>query len=127
MSEKTNIANYFGEYVFNDSVMQERLPKKVYKELKRTIEEGKELEASIADVVAHERGVQVVGEARVVALGLELLDSRRVGGGEDEVGLVDERDDGLERMPAQVAVDARHDDLAHGKCPFCVSYGCQEV
>ena len=28
--------------------------KKVYKELKRTIQEGKELEQSIADVVAHE-------------------------------------------------------------------------
>ena len=54
MSEIMNVANIFGENVFNDSVMQERLPKKVYKELKRTIQEGKELEPSIADVVAHE-------------------------------------------------------------------------
>ena len=54
MSEMINVAEIFGENVFNDSVMQERLPKKVYKELKRTIQEGKELEQSIADVVAHE-------------------------------------------------------------------------
>ncbi|MBQ0001170.1 MAG: glutamine synthetase III [Clostridiales bacterium] len=44
----------FGCDVFNDAVMQERLPKKVYKELKKTIEEGKELSLEIADVVAHE-------------------------------------------------------------------------
>ena len=34
--------------------MQARLPKKVYKELKQTMEEGKELTLEIADVVAHE-------------------------------------------------------------------------
>ena len=34
--------------------MQERLPKKVYKDLKRTIEEGKELDLATADVIAHE-------------------------------------------------------------------------
>ena len=31
--------------VFNDAVMQERLPKKVYQKLKQTISEGKELES----------------------------------------------------------------------------------
>ena len=54
MSELKYVADFFGENVFNDAVMQARLPKKVYVELKRTIQEGKELEASIADVVAHE-------------------------------------------------------------------------
>ena len=54
MSEVKYVADFFGENVFNDSVMQARLPKKVYVELKRTIQEGKELEPSIADVVAHE-------------------------------------------------------------------------
>ena len=54
MSEYVNVAEIFGQDVFNDSVMQERLPKKVYKELKQTIEEGKELSLEIADVVAHE-------------------------------------------------------------------------
>ena len=34
--------------------MQERLPKKVYKDLKKTIEEGKELDLATADVIAHE-------------------------------------------------------------------------
>lgn len=54
MSEYVNVVEIFGENVFNDSVMQARLPKKVYKELKQTIEEGKELTLEIADVVAHE-------------------------------------------------------------------------
>ena len=54
MSEYVNVVEIFGENVFNDSVMQARLPKKVYKELKKTIEEGKELTLEIADVVAHE-------------------------------------------------------------------------
>ena len=54
MSELMNVVDIFGENVFNDSVMQARLPKKVYLELKRTIREGKEMEPSIADVVAHE-------------------------------------------------------------------------
>ncbi|MGI6094754.1 MAG: glutamine synthetase III [Lachnospiraceae bacterium] len=54
MSEYLNVAEIFGQDVFNDAVMQERLPKKVYRDLKKTIEEGKELTLEIADVVAHE-------------------------------------------------------------------------
>ena len=54
MKEFTNVSEIFGSNVFNDTVMQERLPKKVYKELKKTIEEGKELDLATADVVAHE-------------------------------------------------------------------------
>ncbi len=53
-SEKINVAEIFGENVFNDTVMQERLPNKVYKNLKKTIEEGKELDLETADVIAHE-------------------------------------------------------------------------
>ena len=52
MSEYFNVAEIFGEDVFNDKVMQERLPKKVYKALKKTIQEGKELDPMIAEVVA---------------------------------------------------------------------------
>ena len=54
MGEYINVVETFGCDVFNDSVMQARLPKKIYKELKKTIEEGKELSMEIADVVAHE-------------------------------------------------------------------------
>ena len=53
-TEPIKVAEIFGENVFNDSVMQERLPKKVYKNLKKTIEEGKELDIETADVIAHE-------------------------------------------------------------------------
>src|SRR5699024_1201313 len=48
------VAEIFGENVFNDTVMQERLPKKVYKNLRKTIEEGKDLDLETADVIAHE-------------------------------------------------------------------------
>ena len=54
MSEVFNVADIFGEDVFNDTVMQERLPKKVYRDLKKMIEEGKELDLATADVIAHE-------------------------------------------------------------------------
>lgn len=54
MSDFIDVKELFGCDVFNDAVMQERLPKKIYKELKQTIEEGKELSMEIADVVAHE-------------------------------------------------------------------------
>ena len=54
MLEKTpdyfNVTDIFGENVFNDSVMQERLPKKVYKKLREVIEEGKELDLETCSV-----------------------------------------------------------------------------
>ncbi|MBS5063605.1 MAG: glutamine synthetase III [Hungatella hathewayi] len=53
MSEVVNVAELFGKNVFNETVMKERLPKSVFKKLKKTIEDGAELDPSIADVVAH--------------------------------------------------------------------------
>lgn len=52
MSKQINVTEIFGENVFSDKVMQERLPKKIYKELRKTIDEGKELDPAVADVVA---------------------------------------------------------------------------
>jgi len=48
-----NFTEYFGCNVFNDAVMEERLPKDVYKRLRKTIDEGKVLDEAIADVVAN--------------------------------------------------------------------------
>ncbi len=48
-----NMSDIFGANVFNDSVMRERLPKATYKALKKTIEEGLPLGASVAEVVAN--------------------------------------------------------------------------
>ena len=53
-TDKINVAEIFGENVFNDTVMQQRLPNKVYKKLKQTIQEGNELDLETADVIAHE-------------------------------------------------------------------------
>ncbi len=48
-----NVPELFGSLVFNDKVMQERLPKDVYKALKNTIKNGRHLELDIANVVAN--------------------------------------------------------------------------
>ena len=53
-NEYYNVADIFGENVFNDATMRERLPKKTYQKLKETIREGRELDLETADVVAHE-------------------------------------------------------------------------
>jgi glutamine synthetase len=47
-----SIPNLFGSMVFNDEVMKARLPKDVYKALKKTMSHGTHLEADIANVVA---------------------------------------------------------------------------
>ena len=50
---ETKPTDVFGSNVFSDKVMRERLPKNVYKSLKKTIEMGEKLDPSIADVVAN--------------------------------------------------------------------------
>ena len=47
------VASYFGSMVFNDEAMRERLPKDVYKALKETIREGKDLDLNVANSVAN--------------------------------------------------------------------------
>ena len=53
MNYPENALAEFGSNVFSDTVMQDRLPGNVYKKLRSTIDEGKELDESIADVVAN--------------------------------------------------------------------------
>ena len=53
MGATVNPAEIFGQNVFNDTVMKERLPKKIYQELKKTIEDGAELSPVVAEVVAN--------------------------------------------------------------------------
>ena len=49
---ETKPTEAFGCNVFSDKVMKERLPKPIYKSLKKTITYGEKLDASVADVVA---------------------------------------------------------------------------
>ena len=51
--KKFDVVEQFGVDVFNEETMQQRLPKNVFKALKKTIAEGKELDSSIADIVAN--------------------------------------------------------------------------
>ena len=53
MSEIFNVADIFGQNVFNDAVMRARLPKNVYKNLKLAISGEKELVLADADVIAN--------------------------------------------------------------------------
>ena len=53
MEARKNIPALFGTSVFNDDVMQERLPKDVYKSLRKTIDEGKDLDLTVANAVAN--------------------------------------------------------------------------
>ena len=49
----SKIPELFGSLVFNETTMKERLPKDTYKALKKTIEDGKTLDLSVANVVAN--------------------------------------------------------------------------
>lgn len=46
------ISEIFNERVFDESAMRTRMPERVYRSLKETIQQGKELDPDIADVVA---------------------------------------------------------------------------
>ena len=48
-----NLTELFGSMVFNDAVMQARLPKETYKALQKTIDEGMPLDPQVANIVAN--------------------------------------------------------------------------
>ena len=48
----SKISNIFGENVFNEATMRERLPKETYRALKKTLTEGTSLNKHVAEVVA---------------------------------------------------------------------------
>ena len=60
--EKVNIPEIFAEGVFTDAVMQQRLPKSIYKQFKKSIEEGKDLDLATADVIANEIREWAIGK-----------------------------------------------------------------
>ena len=47
------LTELFGSMVFNDAVMQDRLPKETYKKLQSTIKAGRRLDEDVANVVAN--------------------------------------------------------------------------
>ena len=60
--EKVNIPEIFAEDVFTDAVMQQRLPKSIYKQFKKSIEEGKDIDLATADVIANEIREWAIGK-----------------------------------------------------------------
>ena len=52
MNTAKNVPALFGSMVFNETVMKERLPKDVYRKLKKTMREGTAIDADVAAVVA---------------------------------------------------------------------------
>ena len=53
VTEKFALPRDFAKNVFNDEVMKDRLPSDVYKELRKTIDNGEDLNEKIARAVAH--------------------------------------------------------------------------
>ncbi len=52
MEKLKNVPELFGSMVFNETVMKERLPKDVYRKLKKTMREGTAIDPDVAAVVA---------------------------------------------------------------------------
>ncbi len=52
LENRKAVPELFGTMVFNDDVMQERLPRDVYRSLRKTIDEGKDLDLTVANAVA---------------------------------------------------------------------------
>ncbi len=46
------VEDYFGSLVFNDAAMREKLPKDIYKSLRKTVSEGKDIDINVANSVA---------------------------------------------------------------------------
>ena len=51
-ADRMNISEIFGSNVFSESVMKERLPKKVYNEVMDVMKNGGQISMASADVVA---------------------------------------------------------------------------
>ena len=49
----STVSELFGSLVFNDTVMKERLPKETYRAMQNAIRDGRQLDASVANVVAN--------------------------------------------------------------------------
>ena len=47
-----SVPEIFGSMVFNDAIMRDKLPKDIYRSLKETIEDGRDLDIAVANVVA---------------------------------------------------------------------------
>ncbi len=47
-----NVPSLFGELVFNEAVMEERLPAEAFKAMKKAMGDGKRLDSALADIVA---------------------------------------------------------------------------
>ena len=52
-TSQKSVPELFSSMVFNDGVMRERLPKDVYKSLRKTIDNGKDLDLTVANAVAN--------------------------------------------------------------------------
>ena len=52
MRTANNVPELFGSMVFNETVMKERLPKDIYRKLKKTMREGTAIDPTVAAVVA---------------------------------------------------------------------------
>ena len=70
MKEAASTTRLFGQNVFNDAVMCERLPKKMYDELKKSLDRGEELSPAVAEAIAGRCGTgQSSAAQRIIRTG----------------------------------------------------------
>ena len=72
----STVSDYFGCMVFDDRVMKANLSADVYASLRRTIDEGAKLDASVANAVAAAmknlaEGISAINEALIKEGGVE--------------------------------------------------------
>ena len=64
------VTKVFGSNVFNESVMRERLPKDVYKSIRKTIEGHEPLDPALANVIANAMKDWAIEKVlRIIAIG----------------------------------------------------------
>ena len=70
----STVTDIFGSMVFDDRVMRATLSSNVYASLRKTIDEGSELDISVANAVAEANHVQLGPDARGLDLCQEVVD-----------------------------------------------------
>ena len=71
--KRRSVPELFGSSVFNDDVMQERLPKDVNQSLRKTIDQGKDLANKMRGMLLKARGREDQAAAQGMAKALRAL------------------------------------------------------
>ena len=91
-----NIESIFGSMVFSDTVMRSLLPHDTYEKLQKTIQEGRDLDRGVDDVVANAEKKLSTKHADLVVAN-QVGEGKAFGTDDNQVWFVD--DEGVEELP----------------------------